>query len=109
MVDGRPLTPGKMNKLMRQLLTGFMRADGTRPPLARLSSHSLRAGGATALFASGASATLIAQLGRWASDAYLGYCRLTAAVTRGVSALMMRASAGGLDRTMGEAGPGDEP
>jgi len=53
-----------------------------------LSSHSLRCGGASALFAAGASPLLIQQLGRWVSDAYLGHCFLSAAATEGLSTLM---------------------
>ena len=93
-LDGRPLTAETFNARIRSLLRGFRRRDGSALSLPRFSSHSLRSGGATALFAGGASTLLIQQLGRWASEAYLRYCRLSAEVTKGVSALMLAASSG---------------
>ena len=39
--------------------------------------HSLRIGGATAALAAGVSPTLIRLLGRWSSDVYEIYCRMS--------------------------------
>ena len=42
----------------------------------RYASHSVRAGGATALYKGGADLLLIQYFGRWTSEAYRVYCRL---------------------------------
>ena len=44
-------------------------------PAAELATHSLRIGGATALFAAGADPTVIRTMGRWSSDCYRLYVR----------------------------------
>ena len=71
------------------------KADGSRAPLtveairnwaktlahsvgqdpAHFGAHSLRIGGATALFAAGADPTVIRTMGRWSSDCYRLYVR----------------------------------
>ena len=43
----------------------------------RISSHSLRIGGATAMAAAGMSEYEIKQMGGWKSDAFLNYARNT--------------------------------
>ena len=43
----------------------------------RVSSHSLRIGGATAMAAAGMSEYEIKQMGRWKSDVFLDYARYT--------------------------------
>ena len=50
-----------------------MNAIGENP--AEFGTHSLRIGGATALFAAGADPTVIRTLGRWSSDLYKLYVR----------------------------------
>ena len=50
-----------------------MRAAGDDPT--QFSTHSLRIGGATALFAAGADQTVIRTMGRWSSDLYRLYVR----------------------------------
>lgn len=47
--------------------------------VARVSSHSLRIGGASALAAAGLPDYVIKSMGRWKSDAFLGYIRSTSA------------------------------
>ena len=44
---------------------------------ARFGTHSLRIGGATAALAAGVQPTLIRVAGRWSSDIYQIYCRLS--------------------------------
>ena len=44
-------------------------------PPEQFGTHSLRIGGATALFASGADPTVIRTMGRWSSDIYKLYVR----------------------------------
>ena len=50
-----------------------MEAVGEDP--SEFSTHSLRIGGATALFAAGATETVIRTMGRWSSDIYRLYTR----------------------------------
>ena len=57
-----------------------MQAAG-RPP-ALYGANSLRIGGATAALAAGVTPELIRLIGRWSSDVYEIYCRLSAQVTR---------------------------
>ena len=52
----------------------FMRAAGVSDP-SHFGTHSLRIGGATALFAAGADPTVIRTMGRWSSDCYRLYVR----------------------------------
>jgi hypothetical protein len=57
--------------------------------LDRISSHSLRAGGAMAMKLSGASNSTIMRVGRWSSLTYLTYIHLQiSALTAGLSKLM---------------------
>ncbi len=57
--------------------------------LNRISSHSLRAGGAMAMKLSGASDSTIMRVGRWSSLTYLTYIHLQiGALTAGLSKLM---------------------
>ena len=50
-----------------------MEAIGEEPT--HFGTHSLRIGGATALYAAGASETIIRTLGRWSSDCFRLYVR----------------------------------
>lgn len=58
---------------VRNLVQSLMQRCGEDPR--EFGSHSLRIGGATALFASGASPTVIRTMGRWSSDLYKLYVR----------------------------------
>ena len=51
----------------------------------RFGAHSLRIGGATAALAAGVSPQVIRMLGRWSSDVYLIYCRMSLQAALGVS------------------------
>jgi hypothetical protein len=59
---------------MRQCVRDVMRAAGVSEP-SHFGTHSLRIGGATALFAAGADPTVIRTMGRWSSDCYRLYVR----------------------------------
>ena len=52
--------------------------------------HSLRAGGATALFGMGYDGLAVKTLGRWLSDAYMVYTTVSPVVTQTMSAAMAR-------------------
>ena len=52
-----------------------MEAAGLDPSL--FGAHSLRIGGATAALAAGVSPSMIRLMGRWASDIYEIYCRMS--------------------------------
>ncbi|OWY95132.1 LOW QUALITY PROTEIN: hypothetical protein PHMEG_00034945 [Phytophthora megakarya] len=51
-------------------------------------THSMRSGGATALFAAGVDSLTIKTFGRWASDAFERYTRMNDTVTRSLSLQM---------------------
>ena len=63
-----------------------MAALGLDP--ARFGAHSLRIGGATAALAAGVPPSLIRVLGRWSSDIYQIYCRLSAEAAAGMAAVV---------------------
>ena len=63
----RPLAYEFMNATVKAL----MRAIGEDP--SEFATHSLRIGGASALFAAGANETVIRTMGRWSSDLYRLY------------------------------------
>ena len=56
-----------------QVIKNIMRAVGEDPN--DFGTHSLRIGGATALFAAGANETVIRTMGRWSSDIHRLYVR----------------------------------
>jgi hypothetical protein len=58
---------------LRTLIRAMMESVGENP--AEFGTHSLRIGGATALFAAGADETVIRTMGRWSSDCYRLYVR----------------------------------
>jgi hypothetical protein len=62
-----PFAYGTMNSIIK----GLMAAVGEHPT--EFATHSLRIGGATALFAAGANETVIRTMGRWSSDLYRLY------------------------------------
>ena len=65
--------PLRTNRV-RDLVRDVMRASGESDP-SHFGTHSLRIGGATALFAAGADPTVIRTMGRWSSDCYRLYVR----------------------------------
>jgi hypothetical protein len=86
--DDAPLfchTDGSMITVdqVRDLVKGVMEAVGKLPQ--HYGAHSLRIGGATAALAAGVPPQLIRLLGRWSSDVYQIYCRMSsqAAITAG--------------------------
>ena len=64
-----PLTYDYMHDMVKKL----MQRIGEDPT--EFGTHSLRIGGATAMFAAGASETVIRTMGRWSSDCYRLYVR----------------------------------
>lgn len=58
---------------LREVIRDLMIAVGEDPT--EFGTHSLRIGGATALFAGGATPTVIRTMGRWSSDCYRLYVR----------------------------------
>ena len=60
---------------VRECVRLVMRAAGRPPEL--FGAHSLRIGGASAALAAGVPPTLIRLLGRWSSDVYEIYCRMS--------------------------------
>ena len=69
-VSNEPLRTNHLRDLIRRL----MGAVGEPDP-SQFGTHSLRIGGATALFAAGADETVIRTMGRWSSDCYRLYVR----------------------------------
>ena len=67
--SNQPLRTGAL----RRLLQSLMLAIGEEPK--QFGLHSLRIGGATALFAAGATPIVIRTMGRWSSDCYRLYVR----------------------------------
>jgi len=61
---------------VREEVRRVMWAAGQPPE--RFGAHSLRIGGATAALAAGVPPQLIRLMGRWSSDVYEVYCRLSA-------------------------------
>ena len=60
---------------LRDVVKAAMEAAGRDPR--RYGAHSLRIGGATAALAAGVPPQLIRLLGRWSSDVYQIYCRMS--------------------------------
>ena len=67
--DGQALTTDDVMDIIRRIIS-VVNDDPTE-----FGTHSLRIGGATALFAAGADPTLIRTMGRWSSDIYRLYVR----------------------------------
>ena len=74
---------------MQQLLEFATVATGGDP--GRIGSHSLRIGGATALYHTVKDLAYVQRFGRWASEAYHVYLWDSHEITRGVAAQMERA------------------
>ena len=84
--DGSPVTRTEVEDLLgTAALQEGMPAD-------TLNTHSLRVGGASALYhATGGNAPVVKRLGRWASEAYEGYLWEDRTLTRGLLGAMLRA------------------
>ena len=79
---GRAIRVGEVRSMVKTL----MRSLGLDPR--RFGAHSLRIGGATAALAAGMSAAAIRAAGRWSSDIYLIYCRLSKESAAGVATVI---------------------
>ena len=78
--EGRAITVD----LLRDEVRAMMAAIGLDPSL--YGAHSLRIGGATAALAAGIPPALIRIMGRWSSDIYEIYCRMSVEAALGVGA-----------------------
>ena len=80
--DGKLLTRHCLQRWLRKALdlAGYKGLEH--------SCHSLRAGGAESLIASGFDSSVVQVLGRWASDAFLSYLKITQATRRDASVAM---------------------
>lgn len=74
---------------VRNEVKALMEAIGLDPAL--YGAHSLRIGGATAALAAGVPPTLIRLMGRWSSDVYEIYCRMSLQAALGVGAAIASA------------------
>ena len=84
--DNSPVTRDQVRKLLG---TAAIRKG---MPANVVNTHSLRAGGASALdFATGGNVQVVKRLGRWASEAFEGYLWEEASLTRGLASAMYRA------------------
>ena len=68
------------------MIKALMQAIGLYP--ARFGAHSLRIGGATAALAAGVPPTLIRVAGRWASDVFEIYTRLSMEAAAGMACVI---------------------
>ena len=71
------------------MVKAVMAAVGCDP--SRYGAHSLRIGGATAALAAGVTPSLIRLMGRWSSDVYELYCRMSMESAMHVSAAITSA------------------
>ena len=93
--DGRSFTVDEVRSAVR----ACMQAAGRDP--ARFGAHSLRIGAATAALAAGVSPQLIRLMGRWSSDVYKLYCRMSLQAAVGVGRVIT--SVGGVQPLESEA------
>ena len=68
--SNEPLRTNMLHGLIRNMMAAIGETDPSQ-----FGTHSLRIGGATALFAAGADETTIRTMGRWSSDCYRLYVR----------------------------------
>ena len=106
--DAAPLFCGDAGDMItvaevRERVKGAMAAAGRDPR--RYGAHSLRIGGATAALASGVPPQLIRLMGRWSSDIYEIYCRMSVEAALSVGEAISSADVTGIH---GEAGFHDE-
>ncbi|KAE9029503.1 hypothetical protein PR001_g11495 [Phytophthora rubi] len=80
------VTPGKIITAtdMTRAVKQAAQAAGEEPD--RYGTHSMRSGGATALFTAGIDRLAIKRFGRWKSDAYERYTRIDGQVLSGLAA-----------------------
>ena len=71
MPDGVTITRDMISELLKEA------AEELGEPIDEFSSHSLRRGGATALYSKGYSREEIMYMGRWKSDVWLRYAKMT--------------------------------
>ena len=90
--DGRPVSVRQLRDMVKLL----MAAIGLNPAL--FGAHSLRIGGATAALAAGVPPSLIRLMGRWSSDVYLLYCRMSAQAALGVGRSILTADVDTLEQ-----------
>jgi hypothetical protein len=83
---GRPVTTAEV----RAMVKAVMAAAGRDPAL--FGGHSLRIGGATAALAAGVQPNLIRLMGRWKSDVYELYCRMSVEAALGVGVAIASAA-----------------
>jgi hypothetical protein len=76
--DGSAITVAQVRAMVKDVMGAAGRDPG------RFGAHSLRIGGATAAFAAGVSPSLIRLMGRWSSDIYEIYCRMSLESALGV-------------------------
>ena len=93
--EGRPLFchlngKGITVREVRAAVRAAMEAAGLDPRL--FGAHSLRIGAATAALAAGVPPSLIRLMGRWASDVYEIYCRMSLEAALGVGRAMASAT-----------------
>ena len=93
--DGKSFTVNEVRCAVR----ACMQAAGRDP--ARFGAHSLRIGAATAALAAGVSPQLIRLMGRWSSDVYELYCRMSLQAAVGVGRVIT--SVGGVRPLESEA------
>ena len=79
---GTAFTRADVSSVVKELMASI----GLDP--ARFGTHSLRIGGATAALAAGVQPTLIRVAGRWSSDIYRIYCRLSLEAAAGMAVVI---------------------
>ncbi len=87
--------PQGVRQVTRATLEGWLKAaaHATGVPVERINTHSLRVGGATALYNAGWELQAIQRFGRWSGGlAFHGYLWETAELSRGAAAAMTRHS-----------------
>lgn len=102
--SGRAFTSDDINRLIKTVAAHF----GADPLL--YSSHSLRAGGVTAMHAAGAETLVLVREGRWASiEGLLKYLRMDATTAAAFSSGMLGSTASGSVPALGLAQRPDVP
>jgi hypothetical protein len=91
--DGSALSSELLVTVLRAALASFPTPSGAPLNVFVYASHSLRSGGATALFAADKSCFLIKLMGRWLSSCFEEYIHLLPRMTIGAAAAMVGCSA----------------
>ena len=92
--DGAAITVGNLRRVVKLLMERL----GLDPR--RFGAHSLRIGGATAALAAGLSPAAIRAAGRWGSDVYQIYTRLSAEAAHGLAPTIGSADFEDSERTL---------